>query len=1009
MENHDFFAEIAMTKHPALQEGREKPPRQFESRYFETTQEAFPREEFEVAHKDYQERLMEFEEELRRLRDYYKPYLENRISIPRTVTVTELKKFDFRYLKPEEIFTGLSRNTASWQSVQIPDYRGPAGEQGKWRAYYRTSFRAERMGECERAVLRFQCVDYKALIYLNGNFVGQHEGFFAPFEFEISRFLMEENDLVVEVQNDIPILGEGPVLDGDKIYAAHGPGWDDPDTGWHHSPPGAGIFGKVTVEYRPFVYMDDIFVRPNIDLNYVELRIGITNYSNEIVQEYQLEVSVKPANFDGKEAAVSQFDLKYIGIGKNEYRYYINMADYRLWEGETPYLYAAVASLSKEGCLVNNRVRSFGMRKFISDAQSSPRGRFYLNNRPVILRGANEMGHLQQCVMKNDFSQLIDDILIAKMCHMNYIRITQRPVQEEIYDYLDRLGLMHQTDFPLFAFLRRNQTCEAIRQVEEMEKLIRSHPSSIMVSFINEAMAIRRTGDPSSNADKRFVTKGHRHMFRDELEAFFCAARRVIYIVNPDRVIKNVEGDYDPPTQEGMPDFHCYTMWYTNHAMPFGKLHRGYLPAVKEGYMTGCGEYGTEGLDHLAVMYNFYPKQWLTLEEDGSWIPDKIVRAQTNALHGDWFAEQNTMEEWVRESQQHQARATRLMTDAFRRRADYINQTAIHLLIDAWPSGWMKTIVGFDRIPKPAYFAYADSLVLLRVNLRSDRACVYSGEELTTEVWLLNDLPKEVQVTILVEVQMKGSMVGSYALTGRVQEVDAVLAGYVKLIVPDCKEKTIMKYKACIIDREGRYINGESLEYIVYPDERVIAMDSRVSCIGSEAVQIVQQLGCTREENYETADTIILSDYSKIDGERLYRLIEEGRNVLVLLQQEEEITVGKIRLWTAKCQSVFFAASDKALEQYQLAMLYNREADYIDILSERSIISNQEGKDLLYTYEKKGFDKVKGRKKKLPFVKQFSIGKGNLFAISLIICGRIKYNPNLDCLLRDCIAGRLEV
>ena len=54
------------------------------------------------------------------------------------------------------------------------------------------------------------------------------------------------------------------------------------------------------------------------------------------------------------------------------------------------------------------------MRKFVSDETSIPKGKFYLNNRPIVLRGANEMGRLQQCVMKGDFDQLVDDILIAK-------------------------------------------------------------------------------------------------------------------------------------------------------------------------------------------------------------------------------------------------------------------------------------------------------------------------------------------------------------------------------------------------------------------------------------------------------------------------------------------------------------------------------------------------------------------------------------------------------------------
>ncbi len=74
--------------------------------------------------------------------------------------------------------------------------------------------------------------------------------------------------------------------------------------------------------------------------------------------------------------------------------------------------------------------KHFGMRKFVSDETTTPKGKFFFNNKPFIMRGANEMGHLQQCVMNGDFNQLIDDILIAKICHMNYYRLTQRPVQE---------------------------------------------------------------------------------------------------------------------------------------------------------------------------------------------------------------------------------------------------------------------------------------------------------------------------------------------------------------------------------------------------------------------------------------------------------------------------------------------------------------------------------------------------------------------------------------------------
>jgi hypothetical protein len=48
---------------------------------------------------------------------------------------------------------------------------------------------------------------------------------------------------------------------------------------------------------------------------------------------------------------------------------------------------------------------------------------------------------------------------------------------------------------------------------------------------------------------------------------------------------------------------------------------------------------------------------------------------------------------------------------------------AIHLFIDAWPAGWMKTIMDFRRQPKPAYFAYRDALAPLAAQLANRPHC----------------------------------------------------------------------------------------------------------------------------------------------------------------------------------------------------------------------------------------------------------------------------------------------
>ncbi len=622
MGQKDIFQDIADNRIQVTEAHSEIPPVKKNDRVFAESRIPFPYGQVSFRQDiPFEERRKAFRRELEALRERYRPFMADCLPGQDTGTeVRELKHFTFRYLEKGEVFTQRDRTDAVWEEVTLPDYRGPAGENGKWKGYYRIFFSCRERKAQERTVLQFQSVDYIARVYVNGSFVGSHEGLFAPFSFDVSDYVQagEDNELVVECQNDIPMMGVGDLLDGDKLYAATGPGWDDPQMGWHHCPAGAGITGKVTLEYRPCLYLEDVFVCPDIDAHVAQVRVGVRNYTDTLQRDYRLRLRILPRNFAGEAIADYVHPVPYIGVGQNEYRFVVDIRDYRLWEPETPWLYGALLELEPAqnhgedsgAVCVSRLTETVGIRKFVSDENSTPRGKFFLNNHPVVLRGANEMGHLQQCVMNGDRDTLVDDILIAKLCNMNYYRVTQRPVQREIYDYFDMLGMMHQCDLPLFSFMRRPQFAEGVRQCVELEHLIRNHPSSVMVTLINEPMTIRKTEDPRSKGSVRSVTKGHRHLMRDELEAFFVAARQAIYTENPGRVVKNVEGDYEPPTVEGMPDFHCYTMWYSHHAMPIGKLMAGYLPAIKEGWMAGCGEYGAEGLDNLHVMTSRYPAEW---------------------------------------------------------------------------------------------------------------------------------------------------------------------------------------------------------------------------------------------------------------------------------------------------------------------------------------------------------------------------------------------------------------
>lgn len=404
------------------------------------------------------------------------------------------------------------------------------------------------------------------------------------------------------------------------------------------------------------------------------------------------------------------------------------------------------------------------------------------------------MGFEQQDIFRGDFDRLIDDILLAKVCNMNFLRITQRPVQEEFYDYCDMLGLLIQTDLPLFGVIRINKLNECLRQVTEMERLVRSHPSCIIDSYINE---------PFPNAHNN----PHRMISRQQLMNFFKMADMLVRMENPHRVIKHIDGDYDPPN-ELLPDNHCYTMWYNGHGIDMGMLHKGYWLGIKPDWHCGCGEFGSEGLEDVSVMRKYYPEQWLKEPFD----PLNISCCQTGSFYGFFYERPKSIDEWVQKSQEHQSFATEIMTSAFRRNP-LMNTFALHLFIDAFPSGWMKTIMDCDRNPKKAFFTYMDCLSPVFCNLRSDRFTFFDNEEITIEAYLCNETKEKID-EIRYFVKCDNEVIASAAVKAQFGISQGRIAFYPPKV---SKRKGIQVYMGAFSGE--KLLHYAKSEYTVFPYE----------------------------------------------------------------------------------------------------------------------------------------------------------------------------------------------
>ncbi|MEI6034366.1 MAG: sugar-binding domain-containing protein [Verrucomicrobiae bacterium] len=785
-----------------------------------------------------------------------------------------------------------------WTTVALPHYGGPIG---RARAWYRMdatldSLRSGSLWIC------FGGVDYKAAVFFNGHLAGTHEGFFSPFSFDVTQYARAGvNEVLVRVDNDAVCMGNnswGDPRSGDKIYGATGLGWDEPGLGWHHCPAGMGIHRPVHLETRPARHIHDLYVRPLLEEDAAEVWVEVFN-CEETPCEISMELSICGQNFEGP-IRLSCPELPAAEAGLSRFKIRMPMPDARLWSPEAPWLYRAQAIL-RCGENEDTLASQFGMRSFVLDESPGPdgqRGHFFLNGEAIRLRGANTMGHEQQCVFRGDLDQLRDDILLAKLANMNFLRFTQRPVEPEVYDLCDRLGLMAQTDLPLFAHLRRNQFCEGVRQAAEMERLIRRHPSNVLASFINEPF-------PAAWGDK-----SHRHLDRKELESFFEAAACAIRVENPDRQIKPIDGDYEPPGP-GLPDNHCYAGWYNGHGLDLGKLNRGFWCAVKPGWNYACGEFGSEGLDFEDLMRTDYPADWLPKdhEDEKAWTPSRIHNAQTGGHHYLWMEPGRNMAEWIERSQEHQRWITRLMTEAFRRNNRMVS-FAIHLFIDAWPAGWMKTIMDHRRRPKPAYFAYRDALAPLAANLRMDRTSYFSGERLEAEAWICNDLNRfPADMRIAYQLERGGLTLMAASAPAHIRSCAAVFQGVISFDLPEVNERGTLCLRLGLVSAGGITLHDAAVAFQVHPRMRDGGIMRGSSLGKGKAADLAKDLRLSPGR-----DLLIVDDPEEFDRQHqsLDEAVSQGATALLIEfpPGEYDIASSRIRFEAAGMEPRHFVARD---------------------------------------------------------------------------------------------------
>jgi hypothetical protein len=325
-----------------------------------------------------------------------------------------------------------------------------------------------------RVLLHFGAVDYRARIWVNGQFVLEHEGGYTPFEIDITSVLNPSGPQRVTVwaQDDPHDLAKPR---GKQDWQL------EPHSIWY--PRTSGIWQTVWLERVPHTYIERIRWTPHFE----RWEIGIEAF---IAGQPQASIQLKVKLTVGNQLLVNDI----YEVLNNEIHRRIALSDpgiddYRnqlLWSPEKPTLINAEIQLWAEGVLLDE-VKSYTAMRTVG----LQRDRFMLNGQPYYLRLVLDQGYWEDTLMTAPSDEALRrDVELVKQMGFNGVRKHQKIEDPRFLYWADVLGLLVWEEMPS-AYRFTPKAVE--RMTKEWTEVIHrdaSHPCVVVWVPFNESWGV---------------------------------------------------------------------------------------------------------------------------------------------------------------------------------------------------------------------------------------------------------------------------------------------------------------------------------------------------------------------------------------------------------------------------------------------------------------------------------------------------------------------------------------
>ncbi|MGQ3055048.1 MAG: glycoside hydrolase family 2 TIM barrel-domain containing protein [Roseateles sp.] len=380
---------------------------------------------------------------------------------------------------------------SGWRAVRVPhdwsmdeplraDLGSGNGYAAGGIAWYRRSFAvgAEQKGRVAR--ISFDGVYERAQVWINGQYVGGRPFGYSSFQFELTPYLKFDgspNVLAVRVDHSRQM---------DSRYFT-----------------GSGIYRDARLSFTDALHIapwGTYVTTPQVSAAKAEVKAQ-AELINAATTARQLTLRAELLAPDGRVVATRESQARLAAGERRALAQTLAVNKPQRWSLETPALYTLRQTVLVQGQLVDQTTTPFGIRSFRFDASTG----FTLNDRSVKLKGVclhHDAGSLGAAVPVSVLERRLQQL---KDIGVNAIRTSHNPPAPELLDLADRMGLLVQAEaFDEFT-PTKNKWIEGwnvgvpgrqgygemfaewgVRDVEDMVRRDRNHPSIIMWSVGNE-------------------------------------------------------------------------------------------------------------------------------------------------------------------------------------------------------------------------------------------------------------------------------------------------------------------------------------------------------------------------------------------------------------------------------------------------------------------------------------------------------------------------------------------